>query len=86
MLLRGTRRPGVALAGVAAVGLLLGGLVLGKLEQGPGGAVVTRALVQRAPRWADGYNHFVLTVERPVGELPRGAYRRVGRRRRSTVP
>ena len=72
MSLRGTRRPGVALAGVAAVGLLLGGLVLGRLEQGPGGTVVTRALAAPAPRWGDGYNHFVLTVQRPVGRLPQG--------------
>ena len=70
MSVRGAKAPGVVLAGVAVVALVLGGLfVTDRLEGASGTAVVKPALVGQAPRWHDGYNHFIVTVTAPLSVL-----------------
>ena len=71
------RAQGVALAGVAAVGLLVGGMVLVGSGGANAGVPVEPVLEGSAPQWADGYNHFVLTMSGPVplaadGSVTRG--------------
>jgi subtilisin family serine protease len=65
---RDAKAQGVALAGVAIVGLLLGGMLYAKtLLDSPSGSVIVKpALVGQAPRWTDGYSHFILTMAGPV--------------------
>jgi subtilisin family serine protease len=57
---------GVALAGVAAVGLLVGGMVFVGSGGANAGVPVKPVLEGSAPQWADGYNHFILTMSGPV--------------------
>ena len=72
------RAQGVALAGVAAVGLVVGGMVfVGSGGAANAGVPVKPVLEGSAPQWADGYNHFILTMSGPVplvadGSLTRG--------------
>ena len=71
------RAQGVALAGVAAVGLLVGGMVFVGSSGANAGVLVKPVLEGTAPQWADGYNHFILTMSGPVplvadGSLTRG--------------
>ena len=72
------RAQGVALAGVAAVGLLVGGMVFVGSGGANAGVPVKPVLEGSAPQWADGYNHFILTMSGPVplvadGSLTRGS-------------
>ena len=92
MSVRDAKAPGVAMAGVAVVGLVLGGLfVTDRLEASSGTTAVKPALVGQAPRWHDGYNHFIVTVAAPLslvagqalGEKPQGE---IDDRRSPTVP
>jgi serine protease len=72
------RAQGVALAGVAVVGLVVGGTVfVGSGGAANAGVPVKPVLEGSAPQWADGYNHFILTMSGPVppvadGSLTRG--------------
>jgi subtilisin family serine protease len=66
MSVRYGKAQGVALCGVAAVGLLAGGMVFLRVVSASAGVPVKRALEGSAPRWDDGYNHFILTMSGPV--------------------
>ena len=70
MSVRDARAPSIALAGVAVAGLLVGGMFFRNAMDGPAGNVVTqRALAATAPRWHDGYHHFILTVAAPLSPV-----------------
>jgi subtilisin family serine protease len=66
MSVRYGKAQGVALAGVAAVGLLVGGTVFVRSGGASAGVPVKPVLEGSAPHWADGYNHFILTMSGPV--------------------
>ncbi|MGD0811925.1 MAG: hypothetical protein ABSA91_19785, partial [Acidimicrobiales bacterium] len=66
MSVRDGKAQGVALAGVAAIGLLVGGMVFVRSAGTSAGVPVKAVLNGSAPRWADGYNHFILTMSGPV--------------------
>jgi serine protease len=66
MSVRDGKAQGVALAGVAAVGLLVGGMVFVRSGGASAGVPVKPVLEGSAPHWADGYNHFILTMSGTV--------------------
>ena len=76
MSVRDGKAQGVALAGVAAVGLLVGGMVFVRSSGASAGVPVKPVLEGSAPHWADGYNHFILTMS---GTVPMVADGRVTR-------
>ena len=76
MSVRDGKAQGVALAGVAAVGLLVGGMVVVRSGGASAGVPVKPVLEGSAPHWADGYNHFVLTMSGPVPVVADGSVTR----------
>lgn len=67
MSVRDARKPGIALAGVAAIALVVAGVAFLGPDRHRAGAITKPALTDRAPRWNDGYNHFIVTVPQPLG-------------------
>src|SRR5579863_7904641 len=70
------RAQGVALAGVAAVALLVGGMAFVGSGGANAGVPVKPVLEGSAPQWADGYNHFILTMSGPVPLVADGSLTR----------